>query len=260
MFAFPSHHPLGSSVFTRVNPLKQLAYSAIDLWGYSRWLLLLIGLCSIVEFSINRDNLRPVLGWLRANRWSVFLFVSLAGFPISVLFRAKVGSDENSYCPHLYFGIIGILLFCRRLLLNRDRMSGPIASALLLFALLTTPIVLPSRIPNPWASQTEKVYEFAKSHPGEAYFPWYPLPVLIAEGRLYHFEYGLIDRSLGGAPVSRRHFFMHIPSHMEYIGGRVFRESLYDGGQRIGPVLEFLPEFRRPVRIAGFPGLQFYGR
>ena len=51
-----------------------------------------------------------------------------------------------------------------------------------------------SMIRNPSDNTQEVVYTYAVGHPGLVYFPWNGLSTLLAEGKLYHFEWGIYDR------------------------------------------------------------------
>src|SRR6185369_3288441 len=38
-----------------------------------------------------------------------------------------------------------------------------------------------------------ELYDIATNKPQEVYFPWYPLPSLLADGSLYHFEFAVAE-------------------------------------------------------------------
>ena len=54
-------------------------------------------------------------------------------------------------------------------------------------------------------------------HPGRTYFPYNPLAVLLAEGKLTHFDHALWDRELAGFPVSAEQFAAGLPSGYELV-------------------------------------------
>ncbi len=61
----------------------------------------------------------------------------------------------------------------------------------------------------------DNVFRYSKAHPGSIYFPDYPLAVLLAEGHLYHFSWGLQDREQAGYPVNAQEFLRYTPhSHV----------------------------------------------
>ena len=53
------------------------------------------------------------------------------------------------------------------------------------------------------ASANEEAYRFSRQWPGQVYFPWHPLSVYLAEGKLYHFELGICDRIAAGIPMDQ---------------------------------------------------------
>ncbi len=84
---------------------------------------------------------------------------------------------------------------------------------------------------GPQVNRITQVYQYSIKHPGEVYFPWYPLPCLMGEGQLYHFSYGVFDRELAGRPLREEHFLKYVPPHSKYIcfmppsGGKEFPEK-----------------------------------
>ena len=105
-------------------------------------------------------------------------------------------------------------------------------------------------------TREEQIARFLRRHPGEAYFPWNPLPHLLAEGRLYHFAYGLFDRDLGGFRVTPDHIARFVPEQCRYVcfpeGRRTHRPPM---------CLEpWLRDFARRVDIPELPGFECYER
>lgn len=104
----------------------------------------------------------------------------------------------------------------------------------------TFPIVAP-------ATPTDRAVEFARAHPGEAYFPWHPLATLVAEGRLDHLEYGLLDLSFAGRKPDRDLLLAGLPDRLEYV---VYPEPPFSnyvfnllGGNLVPSSTESLPGF-----------------
>jgi len=257
LYSYPSHHGFGTGYMqfphrTIGSALRAIFQASYALWGYSEVLLILIALCYILGFHVRPDRI-SVRGWLQENRWSIFHFVAVAGLPASALFAAKVGGDTNHFSLFVYFGFIGLLLAGGRLILQQNGVVKAVIAA----AVTVLAVLIPSAVVNAHAatvtrlfgaSDTEKVYEYDKRHPGEIYFSFFPLPVLMAEGRLYHFEYALFDRELGGARVGNEHFFHYIPPKMEYV----------ERNHASSPITEYLPDFSCPVQILGLEDLDIY--
>ncbi len=97
--------------------------------------------------------------------------------------------------------------------------------------------------PPLWQNSNQLAYEFAARHPGEAYFPWQPLASLLAEGRLYHFEFGMADRYFGGYEPSPAHVRAHVPPRLRWIAA-----------QARSWTSTFFPEFSEETRLPQLPG------
>jgi hypothetical protein len=260
LYAFPSNQGFGHKGVmqipsrTAASVIETFIWAGQDLWTYCRWPIFALGVCSVIEISMNHPKQFVLREWLSRNRWTVFQFVALAGLPFAWLFHAKVGGNVNNLAVHLYFCIIGLLLFCGHLILRHPTVARPVVAAYLILAATFIPAVFEAPhfvglIRSPWTSRTEQVYEYTRRHPGETFFSWYPLPVLMAEGRMDHFEYGVFDRALGLAPITEDHFLKFIPPHMKYLSG------IYELD---GPISKYLPSFRCPVQLPGFPDMLVY--
>jgi hypothetical protein len=93
-------------------------------------------------------------------------------------------------------------------------------------------------------NNNQVAYDFAMRHPGEAYFPWQPLASLLAEGRLYHFEYGVVDRYLAGYEPTPEHLRADAPPRLRWIAA--------SNGPTL--MLRFFPEYSVPTQLAELPG------
>ena len=74
----------------------------------------------------------------------------------------------------------------------------------------------------------------------------------MAEGQLYHFDYGLYDREIAGFPVSAEHFRANIPPS--------FRLLCFPNTRNFEYTLKYLPEFNRRVDVPELPGYICYER
>jgi hypothetical protein len=64
------------------------------------------------------------------------------------------------------------------------------------------------------------------------YFPSHPLASLLAEGCLYHSEWGVKQSERMGFPVSESHFRRHLPRDLRYVA--VYGESAEFTLDRLG--------------------------
>lgn len=182
--------------------------------------------------------------WMRANPWIMFPIAAVCLLPSALLGFLKVGGYVNNFSlTHVFLVLTASALLIRlyariRSLLRADeslRTTMPLSpatthalvlAALALLVMWDWPEVLikPKRaaimystIADPWNNQQETIYEFAKSTPGVVYFPWNTLSMLLAERRLYHFEWGVHDRYEAGITPSYSQVTAHVPPNTGYV-------------------------------------------
>jgi len=167
-------------------------------------------------------------GWLvcvgtgrRVGRWPLFALVGALNAPAAVLNRVKVGGDMNVFNLSVYFWLMGAVL----LLVETAEDETPehrgvsiTAKAVLAVCLVGLLAPVPLRLQNLYQiarvfrfNQQEAACQTVRQNPGLVYFPNNPLAHLMAEGKVYHLAYAMIDRRLGGYPVGEQHFRAHIP-------------------------------------------------
>lgn len=155
----------------------------------------------------------PLRTLLRA-KWVGFSLTALLLFPTAALGRTKVGGEIN----HESFVILFLIVAFVSWLLEAEFIKG---ARSIVVACLLAPLALcnaPRLVEYPgWQSahenQNEAAYRYEKKYPGKMYFPWNPLTSVLNHGKVYHFDYGVFDRDIGGAEVSRRHILQGLPSH-----------------------------------------------
>ncbi len=282
MFTIPGHHPWRvPGDFSEDLEVIALVASGREVPGgrilhllvagkqliYYYWVLVFIILCgSLYQFLFLPSTSNKITGWLSYNRWSMFLIVSLFMLPTSLLGRVKVGGSVNAFSFTLYFLAAAVTLLVFRLILDSVCINTGSSKSFTPLKFLTVVLVIAfflKNIPNnalrelnprlqKLPSNPQQVaYNYAKHHPGEAYFPWNPLSSLMAEDKLYHFAYALIDRWLAGYPVSNENFRSYIPSNIKIIAF---------SGPNNGYVMQFLPEFSQKVEVNELPGWTVYMR
>jgi hypothetical protein len=171
---------------------------------------------------ISDGGSRPDRGrFLAEHRWLVFGFVGIAMFPTFVAGILKVGGDINHLSLVSLFMLLaagtGLGAHLGELEAARPEiLRGAARTFTIIFVLigmLRTPIAMfsvagsrPLR-----TNSSESAYRFEKAHPGEAYFPFNPLAVLLASGKLYHSDIGLKDRELSGYGIGGEQFRRYAP-------------------------------------------------
>jgi len=190
---------------------------------------------------------------------ALFLLGALVLLPTSLLARAKFGGFTNS------FHSLGYLLACGLVGLRAAAPAEPRAVARLAragaaLALLAALALVPwseigrglAALRRPAQNPQEVALAYAREHPGEVWFPWNPLSSLMGEGRLYHFEWAIVDRELAGHPLSPEHLHAHLPEHLRLIA--------FPPGETNRNALRWLPEFQRQIPVEGLEGWSVYAR
>jgi hypothetical protein len=204
-FQIPAHQPYNkASLFPVADEL-------------SRTLLLYVLAASPALWKFLRPANGP--GWTsRFRRPEVlFLFVGCCLIPTSILGRIKAGGSDNALSPAIYFFALASMselwmhLFPHKGLRSR---SSLVALTLVIGTCVAVklPENLYSLFARPAETPMERVYNFAVKHPGQVYFPQFPLTILMAEGHLYDFSWGLSDRAAAGRPVAEARFLRDTPA------------------------------------------------
>jgi hypothetical protein len=206
-FQIPLHQPYDKTLFF---PITDSLVRTMLLY------LLPIGAMLGVYFQA-----RAKAGWkARFNSLSIlFLWAGLWLVPTSVAGRIKAGGAENALSPAIYFFALACLLELAPYLSAASADDSRARLALVALAILLGTYVI-FRLPEnvyltlkkSAQTPTEEVYRFSRSHPGQVYFPQFPLAILMAEGRLYDFSWGLSDRRAAGHPVPEAQFLADTPS------------------------------------------------
>jgi len=182
-------------------------------------------------------------------RWPLFAVVGAVNTPAALLNLVKAGGDLNALSLSVYFWLLAaMLLFVETAgAEDNNRLANGakgVLAVLLVGLLVGTPVRL-RNLPAVWQvlanNQQERACGILRQNPGRVYFPDNPLAHLMAEHKLYHLSYGLIDRKLGGFPVGEKHFSAHIPPGMSAV---VFGSLCAPADKETQEtILWYLPEF-----------------
>lgn len=182
----------------------------------------------------------------------------LLSMPLAIASRAKVGGDLNSLGFSFYFGAVLATVLMQSLLERTANQRIPVVGSVMSMAMLLVAIGLSVRTIAHHAEHPdciEQAIRFAEHHPGEAWFPWYPLANVMAEDKLYHFAYGLFDRDLAGYRPRDLRELCGLPKNLRYVcfeeAGNLIPESYF---------LSYLPGFRRLMQLEELPGWRVYVR
>jgi hypothetical protein len=153
---------------------------------------------------------------LNANRWLVFLFAAMLQVPVALRAWTTPGADVN----HLGVVTLFVTLAATTGLIMEQPIPVLVQRALLLgiiIASLSFPWQLArglAELPN---TPAEVAFRYERQHRGRVYFPLNPLAVLLAEGKLTHYDVALFDRERGGYPVSPALLASGMPPHYQLI-------------------------------------------
>ncbi len=218
--------------------------------------------CAIYLWASGRPR-REDLRALAANRCVPLLLVVIVLLPLSFAGRAKTGGDINSLSFALFFLTCGLTVMladiARAQSVSTRRLAISVLVATILpLAISEAPLVLdiPAKIRELPQTGQEAARAYLSRHPGEAYFPWFPLSHYYGEHQFRHYMWGIADRLLAGEPVSQADFRAYIPPDPRVIA------FASDGTPELYgfDVMKYLPEYRCPVNEPELSGWLVYGK
>jgi hypothetical protein len=213
-----------------------------------------VGYALLAALSYRAETRRSIRAWLGANPWALWCAAGIAQLTTGLLSRAKVGGFANAYCYSFYFVLLGLVSLAASVGCAPDlaqvarrgvRAAGLTLLVVLMLARLPQYFGAASAIRSLRNNPVETSYLYILSHPAHVYFPWFVLSELMAEKRLYHFEYGVVDRELAGYPPTREHWSAYIPQAMDQVAFWPTQDM---------QSLDYLPEFRTRVGVPQLPG------
>jgi hypothetical protein len=169
----------------------------------------------------------------------------------------KLGGGEVSFAPTLTFLAVAVALLTLSNAAREGAFSAAVRPALAAGLALATalhaafPVNLAARVENLSTAPQQEAYDFARLHPGQAYFPWFPLPTILAEKKLYHSTYAIFDREIAGYRPSYEHVRSVFPDTLRYIAYK----DIY-----VNILQSYFPEFTTIATVDGLPGWNVYSR
>ena len=169
------------------------------------------------------------------------LAAALVMLPLGVMAAMKVGGDRNSIHSVYYLAGAAIVAIAqvwsptppRAFVLRGAALLAAVATAVLALRLMAD---YPNMSMLPPRCLSQQAWIFSREHPGQTYFAQDPLSTVMAEGRMYHFDYAVLDREHAGIVTSARHIREGLPEAPLAV--------VYPRTEDPHTVLkEFLPEF-----------------
>ncbi len=209
---------------------------------------------------------------LALDPWALPLLVGLGNLPIALVGAMKMGGDTNSMSYTLYYlAAVASMLVAE----GASRGFGPspeqgrravrAVAALACTQWIVSQVVLaPTPIVLRWAvvarrlreNPNQVAYDYAKGHPGSAYFPWNALAVLMAEGKLYATEDAIVNNPPpGGGPHALGSEGM-LPRSPDYVAFPPHFQAAWGKNAALGQ----FPDHRRAVRVPGLEEFIVFGR
>jgi hypothetical protein len=201
----------GSLAATGLAPKARVLVAATLQIVRSNWPLFALVAALFAEAYLHRQPGKP---WWPRQNWAPFAFLAIALLPSAAVGRAKAGGAFNHESLSIFFLGLALISWLAEAATadRRVRVLGVTCVAGVLLA-----INLPRACEYrgwlaAWSNPNEESYNYDRAHPGQVYFPWFPLSSLLAEGKLYHFDWGVLDRNMGGAFVTPDHLAHGLPT------------------------------------------------
>lgn len=197
---------------------------------------------------------------LRAHPWLAFLFVAVFQTPIALRGYAAGGADNHLAVVTVFLTMaVTVGLTSLRSPDAEHRLSiPPLIQRALLFGIVVAALTIPWRLSGSFATlrsvPAETAFQYEKLRPGRVYFPLNPLAVLLADGKLTHFDVSVGDRARAGFPITPAQFAAGLPPHYQLVA----YPSTYDPPE--SPEVIQLLRTLRPAQEPGLEGWQVFGR
>lgn len=221
-----------SQPWTRENWDRETAYlrGMYEMWDYVwpvEWLLLI----GIILVCVNGRGAAVWREWARRNAWLAPAIAAVLVFPTATLAYVKIGGIWNNAAAPAYFGLLAAAGALMSVCGDTGKESlAPIARlsrATIVMVLLAAWWIVPSEWSEAgtrmrlwadlWNNDHQQAYDYARSHPGEAYFPGFPLATLMAEGRVDHFQSGIESMVWAGYPPTEQHYKAFLPPKLNAV-------------------------------------------
>ncbi len=229
-------------------------------FGYELYALLApfwaVVLFIFIVFKINEKKQNKLKELAQLNpSFSLFFLLSLFLIPTSILGRVKYGGASNCLNPTLFYTMLSVLLLLHGILSSKENQTKVYALSVqaVLFSALVFGVGV--KIPELYTrmqpvvrflndgTPQDQAFQLSKRYPNQIYFPWFPLPTLMTEGKFYHYAIGVGDRNMSKYPVEQEHFMSHLPSDLKFV-------AFFDQDHNI---MVRLKDFDEQVKLPDFP-------
>lgn len=198
--------------------------------------------------------------WLR-QPWVLLFLAGVAVAPTSIrAMQVYNGSTNSLHCQALWM-LSFCLLFREHALEMKSIAFRQVAKTVLILMMVVTFVVAGlkhyRRVKKEargayFENRREQAYRCAKAYPGQFLFPWEPLSTLLADGRAYHFDYGIHAQELAKQTVDRK-------TQLDPFVPPQLRAIVYIPNQK-RYLLAHYPEYSRRVVLPELPGFEVFIR
>lgn len=248
----PAHQPWK-------NPSKTMEMFQSFRWMTSIFFPIFVGLAASVMYLANKENLNSrSLGSFAAGKiWFASLLVGICQVPFSLLGVSKLGGDINSFSFSLFFLLLALMLLLQDGTISATsttlyRVSRASILALMFVAMsFTVPFIalIPKQLRALPNTEQELAFRYIRVHPGQVYFPWFPLVHWMGEHADYNAAYGLWDHASAGIVPTEQEFRNYMPPSPKAVA--FGNEGGIVNGMNI---MSYLPEFRCVSHNPELPG------
>jgi hypothetical protein len=234
MVTIPASHPWQN---IEKGTAVVLSGGFLELLANCSWTLaILIGVLLIdglLEYSQRETRTQrfSLSRWMAQRSWTLPLLVSIALIPTSVLGYIKVGGFLNHLACTNYFllaaAAIGLIDVVSRtanffpMAVGIACSASTIFSGVIAFQSLLMPFNIMALnwnvVKNPYDNVQQQLYRYCQAHPEEVYCPWNNLTTLYADGKMYDFEWGILDRYYANRMPQVKEFYDYVPKKMNMI-------------------------------------------
>jgi hypothetical protein len=228
MFTLPSRHPWHFQEYGRLQALLVISGYLIQDAALPAGVLAFFALMSSIRPKIRGSGPAPRLA---DQAWFLPLLTAVLMVPSALIGRAKEGGAANALTPVTYFLVVTLTAWIADYRLREGETWTDWPGRVVLGGTSLLAVMLTLACLNPWPKLIDNyheladlghnpqqvAFEFSRKHPNAAYFPWNPLSTLMADGKYYHFEYGLGDYYLAGDIPPPEQIRAQLPSAMAYL-------------------------------------------
>jgi hypothetical protein len=203
MWQIPAHHPYPGGIRAMWDRTVGFFADTAVLWAV--W----------IAFVVYRRRQGVRLADMRE---LVVMLPAIVLLPGGIIASCKFGGDRNSIHTVYYLLAAAVVVATVAWSKHRHAIWFLGASALLSLGLAMRAVsVYPAGGDVSLRDASDAACAFAREHPGEVYFPWDPLATAFAERKVYHLEYGVLDRLEAKLPITQAQYAAGLPPRLKYI-------------------------------------------